>query len=111
MTRNIVNGRGQQVGRQQVIPIFEDGPLAQPAVLTYKNPEGAIELLTIGGLTKAEALAGQICAGMGFGCSRDIQHEYAISALDMAESILAESQRRQIQRAKEQAALNAHGRE
>lgn len=59
------NGRGQviQPGRQNVTPVYADGPLAQPLAVTANTPNG-FEVLGLGGLTKVEAIAATVAAGL-----------------------------------------------
>lgn len=98
------NGRPIIPGQTAIETTFASGPLAQPSVVTLNGRDG-IKLLTIGGLSKVEALAGQIAAGLvardsgGFGYGSDGDREYAETVADraalVAEAILAECNRRQ----------------
>lgn len=87
-----------QPGSLNVETTFADGPLAQPAVVTMAQP-GQVKILTIGGLSKVEALAGQIAGHLVCELSQKDQGAAACDlvatvAFDMAESLLAESARR-----------------
>ena len=71
---------------------YVSGPLAQPSAITLQVP-GGVKVLTLGGLTKAEALAGQI-AGALYDEDDFTEAEIAHDALNIAEAILSESERR-----------------
>lgn len=102
---------------------FMAGPLAQPVAINAQVP-GGVKILAIGGLTKAEQLAGQIAGNLagticrppaeflirpdekpGATVDRDAEFErrVAFGALNIAEAILEESARRQIERQAQQA--------
>lgn len=96
------NGRGIiQPNAMNIEATFSPGPLAQPAVITLQQP-GALKVLTIGGLTKVEQLAGQIAIGMkpkvvySVDTAQDVlvYTDAAAQAVDMAEAILAECEKR-----------------
>jgi hypothetical protein len=114
------NGRPIIPGQMAVETTFAQGPLAQPAVVTIPTP-GQLKILTIGGLSKVEALAGQIagtlampgvlsrsplpdlrtdseCGALAgkFGDDRDVAFENLVAtrAVNIAEAILAECNRR-----------------
>lgn len=93
------NGRLIQPNAMSIETTYAPGSLAQPAVVTMQGP-GAVKVLTIGGLTKVEALAGQIAAGaVGTQCGDDIppaihQQALVMVCVDTAEAILAECERR-----------------
>lgn len=54
------NGRGIiQPNAMNIETTYADGPLAQPLCVTVQAP-GAMKILALSGLTKVEALAGQI---------------------------------------------------
>lgn len=94
------NGRPIIPGQMSVETTFADGPLAQPAVVTMPTP-GTLKILTIGGLSKVEALAGQIYGRMGAcvtagiePCESKVRQQLLAEAVDAAEAILAECRRR-----------------
>lgn len=85
------NGRPIIPGQMAIETTFAPGPLAQPSVVTMNGRDG-IKLLTIGGLSKVEALAGQIASGLVW---TDKDSAFIVSdAVDIAEAILAECNRR-----------------
>lgn len=114
------NGRPIIPGQMAVETTFADGPLAQPAVVTLPTP-GALKILTIGGLTKAEALAGQIAGSLavpgvlrpgadlrtmdsdplegkfGEDCDSAFEQMVAVRSMNIAEAILIESRRRAVE--------------
>lgn len=79
------NGRGIiQPNAMNIETTYAAGPLAQPTAVTIQA-SGGLKVLAMGGLTKVEALAGQIaiCNALS-----------AIECVDFAEAILAECERR-----------------
>jgi hypothetical protein len=91
------NGSIIQPNALNVETTFADGPLAQPCAVTLQQP-GAIKVLAVGGLTKVEALAGQIASGAAIQLGEMAKEahlpSYATVCVDLAEAILAESARR-----------------
>lgn len=118
------NGRPIIPGQMNVETTFAQGPLAQPAVVTLPTP-GQLKILAIGGLSKVEALAGQIAGTLAmpgvlsrspapdlrtdseaaaalagkFGEDRDVAFEQLVAtrAVNIAEAILAECNRRVVE--------------
>jgi hypothetical protein len=99
------NGQIIQPGQQNVSPAYAPGPLAQPSVITAQTQRG-LEVLAIGGLTKVEALAGQIAAGLvqpgsiNFQSDADYEHGVAAMSVNIAMAILAECKQRAAEAAK-----------
>lgn len=71
---------------------YAPGVLAQPTAVTLQAPDG-LKVLIVGGLTKVEQLAGQIASGLFRVRDHDIDH-ITTTAVNAAESILAECERR-----------------
>jgi hypothetical protein len=101
------NNRLIKPGSVNVETTHSPGPLAQPAMVTMQSPDG-IKVLTLGGLTKVEALAGQIYAGLlllampgssGFCETFDAT---VVRSVVTAEAILAECERRRNEPTQEQ---------
>jgi hypothetical protein len=87
------NGQIIQPNAMSVETTYAEGPLAQPSTVVLPQP-GKVSVLTLGGLTKAESLAGQIASGYtGSSFTGDVA-TYAAKCLDLAQEILAESARR-----------------
>lgn len=84
MNGNNQRGRIIAPGQLNVTLQNVDGPLADPATLQIPAADG-IKVVTFGGLTKLEALAGQIVGHV---------KEPSV-AVDMAQEILDECKRRQ----------------
>lgn len=98
------NGRLLTPGQVNVATTYADGPLAQPSNVAMQGP-GGMQILVMGGLTKVEALAGQIAATIAAQKPSDSKCELcediAHVAADIAESVLAECARRRTEAAKE----------
>ena len=89
-------------GEVEIRQVSKNGPLVEPCVVRMEMP-GVIQFVTLGGLTKVEALAGQIvghlcasdtfqiCAGMN---DKQFAVRVACRATNFAEAILAECQAR-----------------
>lgn len=61
-----VNGNGNRLIKPNSLNIettYAPGPLANPSNVALQTPDG-MKILVLGGLTKVEALAGQIASGM-----------------------------------------------
>lgn len=94
------NGRPIIPGQMAIETTFAAGPLAQPAVVTVPTP-GQLKILAIGGLSKVEALAGQVAAAFvgtpGAGYESDVDAveagNVAARAVTLAVAILAECER------------------
>lgn len=109
------NGRPIIPGQMAIETTFAPGPLAQPSLVTLQGRDG-LKVLTIGGLSKVEALAGQVAGTLAmpgvlsrnpdlrpiaeldgtFGDARDAAFEQlvAVRSVNIAEAILAECNRR-----------------
>jgi hypothetical protein len=83
------NGRLLTPGQMNVTTTYADGRLAQPTSVPIQTPD-RLQVLICGGLTKVEALAGQIAAGI---TARDGSTD-DVWIVDRAEAILAECARR-----------------
>ena len=91
-------------GEVQIRQVSKNGPLVEPCVVRMET-EGLIQFVTLGGLTKVEALAGQIAAGLlsshnqpiefpGLGFDAECDQLIAVRTISIAEAILAECQAR-----------------
>lgn len=78
---------GQIIGSNKLTVNLQHqpGPLADPTAVTIPMP-GGVSLVVFGGLTKLEALAGMIA----------IQVKDPASAVDRAQAVLDECQKRQV---------------
>jgi hypothetical protein len=86
------NGRLIQPNAVNVETTFVEGPLAQPCAVTLQGSAG-IKLLAVGGLTKVEALAGQIAGGWVAQANLSqakVEEQIAEISVHMAERILSE---------------------
>jgi hypothetical protein len=94
------NNRLIRPGSMNIEATHAPGPLAQPAMVTMQSPDG-IKVLTLGGLTKVETLAGQIYAGLK-ARPHTPADQVVLRSVDIAEAILAECERRRNEPAQEQ---------
>ncbi len=105
------NGRLIQPNAMNVETTYAQGPLAQPSSVVIQTAAG-MKVLVLGGLTKIEALAGQIAGQVSAGMSTyymdpkdpdakpeaifdDVQ--IVAKSVDLAEAILDECERRRPQ--------------
>jgi len=87
-------------GRMAIECIFQPGPNAVPASSFINAGPGQLKVLSVGGYTKLEDLAGKIAAkiiseSFAMKSSAGGQAAFAAVAVDIAAAILAECQRRQ----------------
>jgi len=89
--------------QMQVEAVHGDGPLAQPCMVTMQQT-GKLRVVTLGGLTKVEAIAAQIASGILAGVlaldgedespdddgAAEFNSYIASQSVDMAEAILVE---------------------
>ena len=88
------NGRGIiQPNAMNIETTYAEGPLAQPLCVTLQTP-GAMKILALSGLTKVEALAGQIAGNLPGLRVGQTNEGLARDAVDLAEATLAECARR-----------------
>ena len=76
----------------------QDGPTAAPVVVTglLPTPNGVQALVSFGGLTKLEALAGQIAGHLAADDSDEAGNRtMAVCAVNLAQAVLDECKRRQ----------------
>lgn len=103
--RKLLQGVGQVplVAPKQEVKlqhIQQDGPTAAPIVVNGLLPaSGGIQaLVSFGGLTKLEALAGQIAghiSGVAMAAGKHDAEMVALTAADVAQAVLDECKRRQ----------------
>lgn len=90
------NGRILTPNAVNVAAQFQPGPLASPVAVTLQGP-GQVQVIAIGGLTKVEQLAGMIYGKSPESGPFTVETR-AAKAVDAAEAIIAECERREKER-------------